>query len=423
MSVENQKVLIERLQSLEEFYWRNPNRLSATEGLKTIGYGIKDMEDASLRLQRFAPYLQEVFPETKERNGLIESPLQLLNQQALEEEGIFKQARGQFLLKMDSQLPISGSIKARGGIYEVLCLAEKVAVEHGFKTDENYSVLAGERYRDIFSGHRISVGSTGNLGLSIGIMGAALGFQVEVHMSQDAKEWKKLELRRRGVSVIEYAGDYSLAVTQAREIANLDPKNYFVDDENSKTLFLGYSVAAIRLKEQLEAMDIPVDDDHPLHVYLPCGVGGGPGGIAFGLKLLYENSVHCYFAEPVQAPCMLLGMATGLHDEISVQDIGLTGNTIADGLAVGRSSGFISRSMDGLLDACYTVKDEILLRLLYQLHRSDNIDLEPSALAGLYGPTMCPDTYGTHIAWATGGGMVPADIMRGYIEEGKSLMR
>jgi D-serine dehydratase len=120
---------------------------------------------------------------------------------------------------------------------------------------------------------------------------------------------------------------------------------------------------------------------------------------------------------------MLLGMATGLHDEISVQDIGLTGNTIADGLAVGRSSGFISRSMDGLLDACYTVKDEILLRLLYQLHRSDNIDLEPSALAGLYGPTMCPDTYGTHIAWATGGGMVPADIMRGYIEEGKSLMR
>jgi D-serine dehydratase len=287
--------------------------------------------------------------------------------------------------------------------------------------DENYRVLTGERYRDIFSRHRISVGSTGNLGLSIGIMGAALGFQVEVHMSQDAKEWKKLELRRRGVSVIEYTGDYSLAVTQAREIAKRDLMNYFVDDENSKTLFLGYSVAAIRLKEQLEAMDISVDEDHPLHVYLPCGVGGGPGGIAFGLKLLYENSVHCYFAEPVQAPCMLLGMATGLHDAISVQDIGLTGITIADGLAVGRSSGFISRSMDGLLDGCYTVQDETLLRLLYQLHRSDNIDLEPSALAGLYGSTMCPGACGTHIAWATGGGMVPAEIMKNYIQEGKNL--
>lgn len=423
MSVENQKELIKRLQALEELYWRNPNRVGAEECLNTIGYDLKDMEDASMRLQRFAPYLQEVFPETKERGGLIESPLRLLNQQELVKEGIFNLKQGHFYLKMDSHLPISGSIKARGGIYEVLCQAEKVAVEHGFQTDENYRVLANEDYREIFSGYRISVGSTGNLGLSIGIMGAALGFQVEVHMSQDAKEWKKQELRRRGVSVIEYAGDYSLAVSQAREIASQDPKNHFVDDENSRTLFLGYSVAALRLKEQLEEMAVMVDDDHPLHVYLPCGVGGGPGGIAFGLKLLYGNSVHCYFAEPVQAPCMLLGMATGLHEEISVQDIGLTGITIADGLAVGRSSGFISRAMDGLLDGCYTVKDETLLRLLYQLHQTDNIDLEPSALAGLYGPTMNSDGNGTHIAWATGGGMVPEEIMKDYIQEGKYLVK
>lgn len=432
--------LLSELLALRETAWFNPAIAPTATALADVGLTAEDVAAASARLQRFAPYLAKVFPETAAAGGIIESPLvplPTLGRQLLDEIGVA--AGGALWLKADNQLPISGSIKARGGIHEVLKHAEDLALQAGLiRPGDDYAALASDAARAFFGRYRIAVGSTGNLGLSIGIVSARLGFQATVHMSADARQWKKDRLRASGVTVVEYASDYSVAVAQGREQAASDPNCYFVDDENSPQLFLGYAVAAERLARQFEQAGILVDTEHPLFVYLPCGVGGGPGGVAFGLKLAFGDAVHCLFAEPTHSPCMLLGVYSGLHDAVSVQDFGIDNVTAADGLAVGRPSGFVGRAMQRLIDGYYTVTDETLSRLLASAWELEQVRLEPSALAGMPGlqrVLRAPDylqrigvdparlARATHLVWGTGGSMVPEAEFAAYLAQGRALQR
>lgn len=431
--------VIQKLIDLEVTDWFNPNVLSAKEGLAHVGLTVEDVDDAAIRLKRWAPYLAQVFPQTQKTLGILESPIVAVTkmQDKLDEINGFKNT-GKLWCKLDSHLPISGSIKARGGIYEVLKYAEKLALEHGLITiNDDYRKLDTPEARALFGKYKIAVGSTGNLGLSIGMMSARLGFQASVHMSADARQWKKDKLRSHGVTVVEHKSDYSVAVAQGRKEAEKDPSMYFVDDENSSSLFLGYAVAARRLAGQFKTYDVVVDEDHPLIAYLPCGVGGGPGGVAFGLKTVFGDNVKCIFAEPTHCPSMFLGVLTGEHDNVSVQDFGIDNLTAADGLACGRPSAFVGSRMQYLIDGYYTVTDETMYRDVALLSHIEDLQIEPSSATALEGAYhvlrnkqylqnagLTPERLAnaTHLAWITGGNMVPKDEMDSYISKGEKYI-
>ena len=169
------------LMDLRETFWANPGLRPADEALSAAPVTAEEVADAAARLDRFAPYIARVFPETAPAGGRIESPLVPIPAMGR----ALGDRPGRLLLKQDSHLPISGSIKARGGIYEVLWLAETIALREGWLSEgESYARLADADLRGRFSDYAVAVGSTGNLGLSIGMMSAALGFRVTVQIGR-----------------------------------------------------------------------------------------------------------------------------------------------------------------------------------------------------------------------------------------------
>ena len=79
-----------------------------------------------------------------------------------------------------------------------------------------------------------------------------------------------------------------------------------------------------------------------------------------------------------------------------------------------------------------------MYRMLAQLADMENLRLEPSALAGMYGPVLLASDpvfaayprqasmddaalqNATHLIWATGGSMVPLEEMEQYYQCGKN---
>ncbi|WP_069776137.1 D-serine ammonia-lyase [Limosilactobacillus fermentum] len=420
--------LLNNMRQYEAIDWINPEFGEKAE----IPFTQAEVFDVAARFKRFAPYLATVFPETQKTNGQLISPLIKIDKMQSRLASLNDaEIPGNVYLKADSMLPISGSIKSRGGIYEVLKFAEHVATtETNLTYSDDYAILATPEYHKLFADYGIMVGSTGNLGLSIGMAAASFGFKTTVHMSVDARQWKKDMLRANGVTVVEHNDSVSVAIAQGREEAAKDPHTYFIDDEGSKDLFLGYSAVGIEIQKQFADDGIFPDADHPVFVYLPAGVGGSPSGVSFGLQIMMPEGIYPVFAEPTHVPSVTMGMMTHLYDKIAVTDLGIDGKTLADGLAVPRSSKIAGRVMRTLLYGAHTFSDDDIYRYLAMLADTQGIYVEPSAAAGFTAIVPTVNEFknkaalknATHVVWATGGKLVPDDEMQKYYDKGRELL-
>lgn len=428
--------VIKDIVDLKPVFWVNDVKGTFEEEKDGKQFSAEDIKDASDRWDRFAPWFEINFEDTRKTNGIIEGPYtEVPNFKEDLEDRYDVEIIGNMYIKRDDLLPIAGTIKARGAIYEVIHHAEQLAMELGLISgyDDDYTKFASDEFKEAFSKYSVVVGTTGNLGISVGVTAAAFGFKSIVHMSADAKQWKKDFLRKNGATVVEHNTDFTEAVNQGRQASEADPNSYFVDDEDSIYLYLGYTTAAQRLAKQLEEDGIKVDEDNPLFLWLPCGVGGSPGGITFGAKHIFGDNVHAFFAEPTHVPSLILGILTEQYSAVHVGDFGIDGKTVMDGLAVPRTSQFVSEVMEHFFDGGYTLTDEEANRNLTRLYDTEEIFLEPAATAGLSGPAYLFKTEegqkyikdkglnmknATHIAWGTGGSMVPEEDRKAFYEAG-----
>lgn len=380
-----------------------------------------DVGEARARFQRFEPLLRQLFPlagwDGRVRSELLDYP-QTGDLPAL-------------LIKTDHDLPVTGSIKARGGVHEMLCHVERIAHAEGIALDRDLDVLISEAARSRFARHTLIVASTGNLGFSIGLLARAFGLGAEIHMSRDAKGWKKERLRRLGAIVVEHDCDFSEATERARIAATTErTEAYFVDDESSRELMLGYAVAAHELAEQLAARGIVISGERPLFVYLPCGVGGAPGGVTFGLKQLFGRHVVCIFVEPTASASMFAALSQDPPRPIHIGEIGLDNRTIADGLAVPRASTLALAVVGSMIDAVVAVNDDGLLEKVRSMWITAGLRLEPAAAAGFAAlPTWLQHLQATtqtgslaewrnaqHVVWTTGGSLLPDDEFNALLD-------
>jgi len=418
-----------RLAAAEPLCWLNPGYRPAADAVAAAELGAARADWAAI-----APALAALFPELGPA-GVIASDLA---EPAGLAQALGLAGAGRLLVKCDHALPVAGSVKARGGVFEVVTTALAQARAAGLiRAGEDVAKLAGPDARAFFSRRRILVGSTGNLGLSVGIAARALGYGAVVHMSSEAKPWKVARLRALGVEVVQHQSAYTEAVAAARRIAAADPLAHFVDDEDSLSLFRGYTAAAEELAGQLDARGIAIRAGQPLIVHLPCGIGGAPGGIAQGLRGRFGAHVHCFFVEPVQAPSAALQMTRGPGLPADTREIGLGGPTEADGMAVATLSALVAERMRTRLAGGLTVADDDLFRWL-AVAAAAGLRVEPSAAAAFGGPVMLAGTTegrdfaarhlpegglsrAVQVIWTTGGAFVPEAEYRGFLDRGRAL--
>ncbi|WP_319530661.1 hypothetical protein [uncultured Cohaesibacter sp.] len=154
--------LLERVRAARPTLWCNPAYVPSDDPVAEEG-----LKEALDNWAMLAPLLKKLFPQLEETDGRITS--ELIDVSPIRDAlGYGDEQLGRLFVKGDHALPVAGSVKARGGLFEVLMAAVNEARSVGFLgKDDDIANLASQEAQSFFSRRTIAVGSTGNLGLSV----------------------------------------------------------------------------------------------------------------------------------------------------------------------------------------------------------------------------------------------------------------
>jgi cysteine synthase B len=151
----------------------------------------------------------------------------------------------------------------------------------------------GEETGELRPGRTILEATSGNTGIALAMLGAALGYPVKLCVPATASQERKLLLRAYGAEVVETSALEGTdgAIREARRIAASDPGAYFYSDQygNDANWQAHYRTTANEIWAQTEAS--------VTHFVCGLGTSGTFVGTTRRLKEL-SPGIRCFSVEP-----------------------------------------------------------------------------------------------------------------------------
>ncbi|CRK57294.1 Threonine dehydratase [Alloactinosynnema sp. L-07] len=261
------------------------------------------------------------------------------------------------------------------GLRGLLFKAEHLQTGRSFKTRGAANALLGHRGRDVVTG------SSGNHGIAVATLGAALGVGVTVVMAAGADPGKAAAVRAMGAEVITVAGGVVEREQRAREHAARTGA-MFVPSSDHELIVAGQGTVGREILDDAPGVDT---------IFVPTG----GGGLLAGICLAADRPVRVVGVEPADARRYALSVAADRLIEVPPPA------TVADGLR-GQRPGeipfpIIQRRVDDLIG----VGDDEITHAARLLRRG-GIEAEPSGAVALAG-ALRAGFRGTAVAIVSGG--------------------
>ena len=239
---------------------------------------------------------------------------------------------------------------------------------------------------------RVVTGSSGNHGLAVATLGAALGTHVTIVMAQGASPAKAAAIRGLGAVVVTVAGGNADRDRCARDLAR-DTGAAFVPSADDDLVIAGQGTVALEVFTDAPDLDA---------IYVPTGGGGLLAGTCLAATGSHRR-VRVIGVEPATARRYAASLAAGHPVELAPSA------TIADGLRAQRPGELTYPIVRDRVDDLVGVTDDAIGDALRLLH-AHGVPAEPSGCVALAGALLFPSA--GRVAVVVSGGNIPAALAR-----------